>query len=110
MRFGHSGSCRGRLLPDPRYDAVRVIALATLDDAEDVPDGDFATRCLLHCADANAVDRGAVDALHDVQARNIFQRHQQLQATTGSDAASGDLAMRCVVRCVRHSARSSSAP
>jgi hypothetical protein len=55
---------RGRLLPDPRYDAVRVIALATLDDAEEVPDGAFATRCLLHCADAGSPP---ADALHGIQ-------------------------------------------
>ncbi len=56
--------CRGRLLPDPRYDAVRCIALATLDDAEDVPNGDFVTRALLHCGDGGA---GPSDALHDIQ-------------------------------------------
>lgn len=59
---------RGRLLPDPRYDAVRVIALATLDDAEDVPGGDFVTRCLLHCADAAGPPS---DALHGIQVRGI---------------------------------------
>lgn len=58
---------RGRLLPDPRYDAVRVIALATLDDAEDVPDGDFVTRCLLHCADAGGPPS---DALHGFQVQD----------------------------------------
>ena len=59
---------RGRLLPDPRYDAVRVIALATLDDAEEVPDGAFATRCLLHCADAGSPP---ADALHGIQVTQI---------------------------------------
>ncbi len=58
---------RGRLLPDPRYDAVRCIAMAVLEDAQDVPDGDFVTRCLLHCKDAAGPP---ADALHDVQARS----------------------------------------
>ena len=31
--------CRGSLLPDPRYDAVRAVVLAVADDDEEVPDG-----------------------------------------------------------------------
>ncbi len=65
---------RGRLLPDPRYDAVRIIALATLDDAEEVPDGAFATRCLLHCADAGAPP---ADALHGIQVGSGFRLQAQ---------------------------------
>ena len=39
--------CRGSLLPDPRYDAVKCIIMAVMDDDEDVPDGRFTARVLL---------------------------------------------------------------
>lgn len=39
--------CRGRLLPDPKYDEVKAIALAVMDDDEEVPDGDYALRLLI---------------------------------------------------------------
>lgn len=39
--------CRGTLFPDPRYDAVRCVALATCDDSEEVPDGQYTTRVLI---------------------------------------------------------------
>ena len=32
--------CRGALLPDPRHDAVRAVALAVMDDDEEVPQGE----------------------------------------------------------------------
>lgn len=38
---------RGSLLPDPRYDVVRCIALAAANDVEDVKAGRFAARVLL---------------------------------------------------------------
>lgn len=41
------GMCRGSLLPDPRYDAVKAIIMAVMDDDEDVPDGRFTARVLL---------------------------------------------------------------
>ncbi|KAG7673423.1 hypothetical protein KSW81_006633 [Nannochloris sp. 'desiccata'] len=39
--------CRGQLLPDPRYDAVRAVVIAVTDDEEDVPDGNFFARIFL---------------------------------------------------------------
>ena len=39
--------CRGTLLPDPRYDALRCIVLAAADDAEDMSDGNYTARVLL---------------------------------------------------------------
>ena len=36
--------CRGHLLPDPRYDAVRVVVLAIMDDDEEVSDGQYFVR------------------------------------------------------------------
>ena len=39
--------CRGTLLPDPRYDALRGIVLAAADDAEDMSDGNYTARVLL---------------------------------------------------------------
>ena len=46
-----SAMSRGSLLPDPRYDAVKCILLAVMDDDEDVPDGRFTARVLL-CDDS----------------------------------------------------------
>ncbi|KAK9800905.1 hypothetical protein WJX73_009136 [Symbiochloris irregularis] len=43
--------CRGSLLPDPRYDAVKAVIMAVMDDDEDVPDGRFTARVLM-CDDA----------------------------------------------------------
>ncbi len=56
---------RGRFLPDPRYDAVRCIALAVQDDGEDVPDGHFAARVLLSCGEGAGAR--PQDGLHGVQ-------------------------------------------
>ena len=39
--------CRGTLLPDPRYDALRCIVMAAADDAEDMSDGNYTARVLL---------------------------------------------------------------
>jgi len=57
--------CRGRLLPDPRYDAVRCIALSAQDDGEDVPDGLFLTRVLLNCGEGLA--GRPLDGLYGIQ-------------------------------------------
>jgi hypothetical protein len=46
QHFALCGHCRGNLLPDPRYDAVRCIALAHFEDTEDVPDGSYRARAL----------------------------------------------------------------
>ena len=40
-------ACRGSLLPDPRYDAVRAIVLAVMDDVEECPDGLYTARLLM---------------------------------------------------------------
>ena len=38
---------RGSLLPDPRYDAVRAVVLAVMDDVEECPDGLYTARLML---------------------------------------------------------------
>lgn len=43
--------CRGQLLPDPRFDAVRAVVIAVTDDEEDVPDGNFFARIFLFDGD-----------------------------------------------------------
>lgn len=40
-------ACRGSLLPDPRYDAVRAIVLAVMDDVEECPDGLYTARLMM---------------------------------------------------------------
>lgn len=54
---------RGSLLPDPRYDAVRCIVMAVMDDDEDVPDWRYSTRMLLY----DEQGRSPRDGLADVQ-------------------------------------------
>ena len=50
MDDAQPATCRGTLLPDPRYDAARCIIMAVFDDDEDVPDGKFATRLISYDA------------------------------------------------------------
>jgi hypothetical protein len=58
---------RGTLLPDPKYDKVRCITVATCDDSEEVPAGNYTARVLMF------VDKGAdasarpPDGLHEIQ-------------------------------------------
>lgn len=54
---------RGSLLPDPRYDAVRAVFLAVMDDVEECPDGLYTARLLLFDETGTA----AKDALTHVQ-------------------------------------------
>lgn len=56
--------CRGSLLPDPRYDAVRAVFLAVMDDVEECPDGLYTARLLLFDDTGTA----AKDAMNHVQA------------------------------------------
>ena len=39
--------CRGQLLPDPRYDPIRVVAIAIMDDDENVTDGNYFVRMIV---------------------------------------------------------------
>lgn len=55
---------RGSLLPDPRYDAVRAVFLAVMDDVEECPDGLYTARLLLFDDTGTA----AKDAMDHVQA------------------------------------------
>lgn len=55
--------CRGSLLPDPRYDAVRAVFLAVMDDVEECPDGLYTARLLLFDDTGTA----AKDAMNHVQ-------------------------------------------
>ncbi len=57
---------RGSLLPDPRYDVVRCIALAAANDVEDVAGGRFTARALLYDLPGAPPSRLG---LPDVQAR-----------------------------------------
>lgn len=50
----HAG-CRGTLLPDPRYDAVRAIVMAVMFDQEDVEGHCYRAKVLL--ADAEATGK-----------------------------------------------------
>ena len=52
-------------MPDPRYDAVRAVFLAVMDDVEECPDGLYTARLLLFDDTGTA----AKDALTHVQAR-----------------------------------------
>jgi hypothetical protein len=47
-------SDRGALLPDPRYDAVRAVAIATHQDSEDIPDGNYTAHVLMNAADTSS--------------------------------------------------------
>jgi hypothetical protein len=40
-------ACRAQLLPDPAQDAVHAVVLATMDDDEEMPDGQYFARVLL---------------------------------------------------------------
>lgn len=64
----HVPGCRGSLLPDPRYDVVRCIALAAANDVEDVAGGRFAARALLFDAPGAPPSRLGMP---DVQARCV---------------------------------------
>ena len=56
--------CRGSLLPDPRYDAVRAVVLAVMDDVEECPDGLYTARIMLF----DDSGKPAKDAMNHVQA------------------------------------------
>lgn len=47
MQIRDLNQCRGSLLPDPRYDAVRAIVLAVMDDVEECPDGLYTARLMM---------------------------------------------------------------
>jgi len=59
--------CRGTLLPDPKYDKVRCIAVATCDDSEEVPAGNYTARVLMFVDKAADASARSPDGLHDVQ-------------------------------------------
>ena len=59
----HALTCRGALLPDPRYDAVRAIVMAVNDDNEDCSDALYMARILLY--DVKGTTHG--DGLQGVQ-------------------------------------------
>lgn len=50
--------CRGTLLPDPRYDAMRCIVMAIMDDDEVAADLSFTTRILLWGHDTLSIGDG----------------------------------------------------
>ncbi len=52
------------MLPDPRYDAVRAIVLAVMDDVEECPDGLYTARIMLFDDSGKAPK----DAMNHVQA------------------------------------------
>ena len=58
---------RGTLLPDPKYDKVRCIAVATCDDSEEVPAGNYTARVLMFVDKAADASARSPDGLHDVQ-------------------------------------------
>lgn len=66
--------CRGSLLPDPRYDAVRAVFLAVMDDVEECPDGLYTARLLLFDETGTA----AKDAMDHVQASYLEHAHHTL--------------------------------
>ncbi len=72
--------CRGSLLPDPRYDVVRCIALAAANDVEDVAGGRFAARALLFDAPGAPPSRLGMP---DVQARCISAAKVQCKQGLG---------------------------
>ena len=47
---------------------MRCIVLAAQDDGEDVPDGAFLARVLLHCDDAPTAGGRVPDGINDMQA------------------------------------------
>jgi hypothetical protein len=69
----HITCCRGSLLPDPRYDAVRAIVLAVMDDVEECPDGLYTARIMLFDDSGKAPK----DAMNHVQASAANQMHQE---------------------------------
>jgi len=65
--------CRGSLLPDSRYDAVRAVVLAVMDDVEECPDGLYTARIMLFDDSGKAPK----DAMNHVQASVADQMHQE---------------------------------
>ena len=59
--------CRGTLLPDPKYDKVRCIAVATCDDSEEVPAGNYTARVLMFVDKAADASARSPDGLHEMQ-------------------------------------------
>lgn len=65
---------RGTLLPDPRYDAVRCVAMATCDDSEEVPDGLYTARVLIFDPEAGATGSNrSLDGLRGLQVGRGFR-------------------------------------
>ncbi|DBA81937.1 hypothetical protein WJX77_000726 [Trebouxia sp. C0004] len=64
---------RGSLLPDPRYDAVRAIVLAVMDDVEECQDGLYTARIMLFDDSGKAPK----DAMNHVQVE-VFQSEKAL--------------------------------
>ena len=62
---------RGSLLPDPRYDAVRAIILAVMDDVEECPDGLYTARIMLF----DDSGKPPKDAMNHVQASCVMQHY-----------------------------------
>ena len=58
---------RGTLLPDPKYDKVRCIAVATCDDSEEVPAGNYTARVLMFVDKAADAPLRPPDGLHEMQ-------------------------------------------
>ena len=52
------------MLPDPRYDAVRAVVLAVMDDVEECPDGLYTARIMLF----DDSGKPPKDAMNHVQA------------------------------------------
>lgn len=93
---------RGALLPDPRLDAVRAVALAVVDDDEEVPDGQYTARLLLFDSSAALAAAAAAAAAVNSSAAataaltsacsggdsNAVQRQQQQGTQQGTPVAS----------------------
>ena len=58
---------RGTLLPDPKYDKVRCIAMATCDDSEEVPAGNYTASVLMFADMAADTSARSPDGLHEIQ-------------------------------------------
>ena len=58
---------RGTLLPDPKYDKVRCIVVATCDDSEEVPAGNYTVRVLMFDDKSTDAAARAPDGLHEMQ-------------------------------------------
>ncbi len=93
---GRAARRRGSLLPDPRYDVVRCIALAAANDVEDVAGGRFTARALLYDLPGAPPSRLG---LPDVQARRPRARPPHPGARRSPFLAQGGPAWH-VLRCL----------